>query len=190
MSNNFYVLEPIYADPIEITEINYKHKKCSICGTRPAGRVGSVSIKFNSQEGLLDFTWGAGIFVNQKVIDVLNEYKLTGWRKGHVQVDTKSILLKNYVPFSELVIIGQTQNYAQIAGLQILRSCEVCRYYKYAYPEKGLEIPLECWDGNDIFYIFELPGIPIVSEDFKSMLKQENFTGFDLIPVADWYPPY
>ena len=185
---NFYVFRTT-SEPVEVTKVSYKHRECMNCGLRPLGRVGSISIEFSSRHQYSDVSWSEGIYLTDNLFEVLYESKIIGWRKGELDVTVSSQIKNPTNKYSELIIIGRTQDYARKMGLALIDYCDQCGYRKYEYPKHGLEIPLECWDNSDIFYIDEFPGIPIISEDFKKVISKNNPTGVKLIDVSEWRPP-
>jgi hypothetical protein len=50
-------------------------------------------------------------------------------------------------------------------------------------------MPIDCWDGSDIFVIDELPGLTIVTESVRQVIEQYRHTGVECTPLADWRDP-
>ncbi len=185
----FFILE-IPLKPIEISKIVYKHRDCLGCGTRPLGRVGSVAIKLTSRQQYSKIIWGGGLFALENVFTELEKAKILGWRKGFLEVSASKKMDSLTTNFSELIVIGKTKNFAQANDLKVEIDCKICGFRKYAPPVHGFDIPEECWDGSDIFYVDELPGIPIVSEDTKAFFESNIDFNVTMYPTKKWVPPY
>ena len=56
-------------------------------------------------------------------------------------------------------------------------------------PKAGLSIPEERWDRSDIFVVDELPGIRIVTEAFRQVIRKYRHTGVAFVPIDEWRDP-
>lgn len=183
---NFYVLDYDDYAPMEVG-LTTKHVRCSKCGLRPVARVGNLRVRYSRKRELVDWARVPGAtIVHQRVIDDLTAHKISGWRAGTLGIEATSRLENNDLSYSELVIIGHTRGYAARIGLGIEMECEECGLRIHRYPRVGLEMPLECWDGSDIFQIDELPGIEVVTEPVKELIEKNGHTGVLCVPIAEW----
>jgi hypothetical protein len=186
---NFYVLEYTSLGPT-VTTAQYKHIECGVCGTRPVARVGSTSVRFTRQDDLVDITRTAdGTIVRQSVLKHLTERGITGWRSGALTVEAAPRLHDQDLSYSELVIIGHTRGYAEHVRLLTDSECSECGRRAYVFPQEGVRMPIDCWDGSDIFVIDELPGLTIVTESVRQVIEQYGHTGIECMPIADWRDP-
>lgn len=182
----FYVLEYTHPGP-EVIDIRCKHVECSVCGIRAVARVGSIGVRFANKSELTDFSDTAqGIIVRQSVVDHLTEARISGWRPGYIQVETVPRLRDQDTTYYELVVIGHTTGYAEHVGLQIESECKECGRRVFAYPQEGIVMPEECWDGSDVFVIDELPGIEVVTDAFRQVVEKYQHTGVEFVPVDEW----
>jgi hypothetical protein len=185
----FYVLQYTHLGP-EVIDVTYKHVECSVCGIRPVARVGGTSVRFAKKSELVDFSRTAqGMIVRQSVVDHLTDARISGWRPGCVQVETAPTLREQDTSYYELVIIGHTRGYAERVGLQVESECRECGLRVFTYPQEGLVIPEECWDGYDIFLIDELPGIRVVTDAFRQVVEKYQHTGVEFVPIDKWRDP-
>jgi hypothetical protein len=184
----FHVLE-LTALVAEITEVEYKHIICPVCGVRPLARVGSTRVRFDRDIEMTDFSSTAeGEIARDCVFRALAQARLSGWRQGSIEVDVVPELSHIDANYYELVVVGHTFCYAQIVGLTKEQECRECGHVAYHFPDDGLEMPLECWDGSDIFVIDELPGVNIVTNSFRQVIEANSFTGVAFTPIEYWRP--
>jgi hypothetical protein len=185
----FFVLED-ESIVIEVTHLVHKHIVCPRCGRRSLGRVGSTSVRFTREIEMTDFSsTDNGLIARESVFQRLTEHRISGWRQGFLVVETTPDVSHLKADYHELVIIGATRNYAQVVGLKVEQECKLCGYVHFRRPKQGLEMPLECWDGSDIFMIEELPGLYVVTESVRSIIEHYNFSGVKLTPLAEWEDP-
>lgn len=185
----FYVLEEA-SITIEVTEVEYKHIPCPRCRLRAMARVGGTSVRFTREIEMTDFSGTAnGLTARRSVFQHLTESRISGWRQGFLSVEATANLKQLDIDYYELVVIGHTRGYAEAVGLKIDKECELCGYVTYYYPKQNLKMPLECWDGSDIFIVDELPGLYIVTEATCNVIEQHHFTGIKLFPIAEWKHP-
>jgi len=186
---NLFVLERTAEAP-EVIDVHFRHLVCGVCGTRPVARVGSTAVRFFKQAQLVDVTRTAGgLLARHKLLERLTEHLITGWRAGVVRVEAIPSLCDRDLSYSELVIVGHTQCYAERVGLQVDSECSECGRRAYLVPQEGIPMPKECWDGSDIFMIDELPGLTIVTAAVRDLIKQYGHTGVRCTPLTDWRDP-
>jgi hypothetical protein len=184
-----YVIEFPHLGP-EVVKVRYKHVRCSVHGTVPVARVGAIGVRFAKKAELVDFSLtAAGILVRQSVVDHLSEERISGWRPGCLHVDTAPRLRDQDTNYCELIIVGHTRGYANSVGLQISDQCDECGRRRFMAPREGLIIPVESWDGSDIFVIDEL-GIQIVTESFRRVVEEHQHSGLRFVPIAEWRDPF
>ena len=170
--------------------LTVKHVECGVCGIRGVARVGSTRVQFTRKANLVDVTRTAnGIIVRQSVIDHFTDACISGWRAGALEVEAVPGLRGQDLDYHELVIIGHTRGYAEHVPLKVDSECQECGRRAYRYPQHGIPMPLECWDGSDIFLIDELPGLPIVTEAVRRVLEEYQHTGVECTPLAEWRDP-
>ncbi len=187
---HFYILDCDYNDGPKDVNWTIKHVRCSQCGLRPVARVGSLRVRYSRKRELVDWARVPGAtIVHQRVIDDLTAHKISGWRAGILGIESTPRLANDDLNYSELVIIGHTRGYTARIGLGIARECDECGRRIYRYPQVGLEMPLECWDGSDIFQIDELPGFQVVTEPVKELIETSAYTGVLCVPIAEWRDP-
>jgi len=150
-----------------------------------------ITVRFAKKAELTDFSQTAGgIIVRQSVVTHLTDARISGWRAGQLQVEAVSRLRDYDLNYSELVIIGHTSGYSRLVALELDRECEECGRRSFVAPQEGLPMPLECWDGSDIFVIDELPGLTLVTEAVRQVIEQYRHTGVKCTPIADWRDPF
>lgn len=183
---SFFVFEYALPGPWVI-DVRYKHVQCSACGPRPVARVGWTSVRFSRESELVDFTATAdGILARHSVLEQLREARISGWRPGRVTVERAAGLLEQDTEYDEMVVVGHTREYSGRVALEIEADCRECGRRVYVRPKEGLLIPTECWDGSDIFVIDELPGIYVVTETFREVIRQHKCTGVKFVAVDEW----
>jgi len=188
---DFYVLELI-GEYAEIQTITYKHRNCATCGVRPQARVGPMGIRLKRKDELLDFVRTTdGDCIRQRVVDALTSAHLSGWRPGMIHVEATGRLAGVSTDYSELVVIGHTKDYAHHAGLVPEFECPECGFRRYAKARTAIVMPIECWDGSDVFAIEELPGLRITTQAFRATVEALSFSGVRFTHIDDWvdYPP-
>jgi hypothetical protein len=185
----FFALEFTHPAP-EVIEVEYKHAKCGVCGIYPVDRVGGTGVRFARKSELADFSRTAqGILARQSVVDHLIQAHISGWRPGCVQVKSASKLHGQDTHYYELVIVGHTVGYSERVQLEIEKKCEECGRRRFAYPQTGLVLPEECWDGSDIFVIEEL-GVRVVTEAFRQVIEKHQHSGLEFVPLDEWRDPF
>lgn len=185
----FFTLELTGVSP-EITSVFYKHRECTLCGTRPIARIGHTTVRFGRKSDLTDICGTTeSLIVRNKVLQLFITNRISGWRQGYLQVEPSPKLLGMDLNYHELVITGHTKKYAETVGLEIRTQCSLCGYTAYKLPQHGLELPLECWDGSDLFLIDELPGLCLFAEPVYHIIMQHKLTGITAFPISEWHAP-
>jgi hypothetical protein len=184
----FYV--PDYLTPGSgpiVTETAWKQVVCSECGSRPAGRIDGMTVRFTRKGELLDWVrTAAGILFRSKVAENLSQAHLSGWRAGVLSVKAVPRLQDQDLNYHECVLIGHTRSYATEAGLSLKQHCTECGHREYVYPEEPLTMPESCWDRSDVFRIDEL-GIEVVTEEFRDAVQSFGHTGIEFTPLGEWH---
>jgi hypothetical protein len=170
----------------EVTQGIWKRVTCGVCGQRPVGRVGSISVRFTRKGDVLDWVRTAeGILIHRQVVDHLTEARLVGWRAGIVAVDAGTRVLGQDLAYHEFIITGHTRDYAEQAGLRLQQQCRECGYRKYVYPDQPLVVPEDSWDHSDVFVIEEL-GVKVVTGAFRDAVERHGHTGIEFTPLSEW----
>jgi hypothetical protein len=186
---SFFMLEKT-AIVVEVTDVEYKHIPCPLCDRRVIARVGSTSVRFARAAEMTDFSGTAnGLITRQSVFQQFTENRISGWRQGILSVEMAPEVSHLNADYDELIIIGSTRRYAEVVGLKVEQECRMCGYIHFRRPKQGLEMPLECWDGSDIFVIEELPGLYVVTDVVRKVIEENGFTGVRLVPSAKWEDP-
>jgi len=127
-----------------------------------------------------------GILARRPVLKQLREARVSGWRPGHVTVERAAKLAEYDTEYDEMIVIGHTRGYSERVALEIDSECKECGRRAYVYPKQGLLVPRECWDGSDIFLIDELPGLYVVTEAFREVIKKHQYTGAEFVTTDEW----
>ena len=184
----FYVLE-FNVVRAEVKFSKYRQWECSACGLYRGPRIGHTAVRFSKKSEFADIVPTAfGVLARTVVVERLLDAELSGWRQGRVDVSLTSRVASMPSDYSELVVVGHTNNYAARARLRVAFECPACGRKQYERPEHGLSMPVECWDKSDFFLLEEL-GFTIVTDRVKDVFDEYHFSGAQLTPVADWHDP-
>lgn len=185
----FFVMEFTELGP-EVVRSAYKHIECGVCGERPVARVGKISVRFTRKRDAVDWVQtAAGNAFRDQVADALTVSNLSGWRAGDIDVTSSTALHADLGRYWEFVVIGHTRAYTSRVKLAVKRECDVCGRRLYVPPSDGLVVPVDTWDGSDVFVIEELPGLVLVTDEFRRVVEANKMTGITLTPARDWRDP-
>jgi hypothetical protein len=175
---------------ITVHKSQYKYVECPECGGYTVGRIGGAGVTFNEVSQLTDIARAIDLLMaTPSVFAALYNSQITGWREGVLEVARAPELADVNIRYHELVVIGHTHNYTQWVSLPIEEECASCGRKSYRRPLRGIDIPIECWDGSDIFLIDELPGIYVITESFRRVIEENMFTSVTITPVEEWESP-
>ena len=187
----FYTLQYSISTPIiSVHNSQYKYVECQECGGYTVGRIGGAGVTFSEASQLTDIARATDLLIARpSVFAALYDSQITGWREGVLEVVTSPELADLNIRYHELVVIGHTRNYAHEVSLPIEEECASCGRKSYRRPSRGIDIPIECWDGSDIFLIDELPGIYVITESFRRVIEDNMFTSVTITSVEEWEAP-
>lgn len=184
----FYVLE-VVAPMAEITDSVRTQWLCGTCGNFPGARVGHTAVRFAHKRELADIvSTSLGHLGRDKSIKCLLAAEISGWRQGRVDITAVPKLAEAALDYSEIVIVGQAQNYAREVGLELLFACPECGRKRYERPDHGLVMPAVCWDKTDLFWVNEI-SLTFATEQARQAIEGCKLTGVRLTPIAEWHDP-
>ncbi len=146
-------------------------------------------MKFSRKRELADLVPTAfGLLGRAKAIDCLLASEISGWRQGRVDVTAVPKLATAALDYSEIVVVGQAQNYAHEVGLELLFACPECGRKRFERPDHGLVMPAVCWDKTDLFWVYEI-SLTFATEHARQAIEGCKLTGVRLTPIAEWHDP-
>ena len=139
-----------------------------------------------------DFYWAPGCFIgNEKFIAMLEKYNITGYgirnidctgwydRRGNsINVDTHQL--------REIEILGKCGFMCDTDG-KVIEGCEKCGLIDF-WTEKGingLSVPLDKWDGSDIFMFQNKQGVMICTDRLKEACEKEKIRNICFTPIEE-----
>lgn len=103
----------------------------------------------------------------------LREIECTGWydKFGEMQHLTD-------VELKEIFILGRCGAMCDAEGFEI-EKCSVCGMVALSTKMRirGLSVPVETWDGSDVFSFDNWPGVMIATQRFKDACEKEQIKG-------------
>ncbi|MDP3025407.1 MAG: hypothetical protein Q8O10_07705 [candidate division Zixibacteria bacterium] len=198
MSHTFYNL--IYSEDLPDSyfaewsheDIELEGIKCTIDeGHQRAGRrLSDLTVILRTPKVLeFDFiwTWMSEPLINERVIKIFKENKLTGYSLRPVTIKRIKRFKGNLstIPkFWELVITGKGGYAHPNSGIKLKDECKACGSKTYSAYEHGIIVDEKNWDGSDFFRIIEWPRI-LVIEKVKQIIENYKITNVELIPSQD-----
>ena len=194
METNFYTMKtkPISYTDVIIDNDQTVTKKCPMCGSVLGERkYDKYKLRFwGTREGDLLFSPDCHIvsfnllklLYDNKVSGFLeNEIDCTGWddRKGkRLQKDSSS--------YRELIITGRAGYLKNMEGIEIPK-CPKCgaKDIPAAEKEKGFIVDEE-WDGSDMFYFKNWPGMIIITEKVRCLLEKNKMKNVRFTILAEY----
>lgn len=163
---------------------------CEKCGySYDSVRAGNYRVYFEGKK-LGDFYHAPGCFIgNDRFIDMLEKYGITGYgigeidcvgwydrRKNPIQVDAGYL--------REVEVRGRCGYMRNLDGTEV-KGCENCGHVTI-WDEKevrGLSVPLDTWDGSDIFCFSNWLGVMICSSRLKEACEKEKIKNIVFRPL-------
>jgi hypothetical protein len=188
--NSFYSLEPRVEQQLakQTGDTRYERIVCPLRdGHNRAGeRIGELSVIVHpSIVKDFTFTWSNDILVSQKVLDIFDKHKVTGYETRQAKVSFSKRNQAHAPVLFELVVTGWGGWAALGAGLTLVESCPGCGHKVYAIAEPSRLIDPTAWDGSDLFIVWPLPGYQFASDRLASILRQEKVSGVKLLPASE-----
>jgi len=148
------------------------------------------------QKKVADFIWGAGFsfLVSERVAKACVTKNIKGM---HVDVEKVQVLPPSPGNAKTEALSGKSlPNYYSVSihwpgasldksQTQVTKTGVTCSYCQSGHLLKidKIAIDLESWDGSHIFYLRELPGFIIASQEFKLNADEFSWSGLHFIPV-------
>lgn len=135
-----------------------------------------------------DFNWPfQGTFVTEKVIEMFEEHKISGYKIHPIYID-KVVQRKKDPPLPnicEIEVTGKAgEPDADKSNYHLTMSCDFCGRKEFTDWE-GLYLNEKTWDGADIFQFDSLPGRFFVTERLEQILAGAKLKNFVLTPSEE-----
>ena len=79
-----------------------------------------------------------GILLRRSVLKTLREARISGWRPGHVEIDTVEELSGYDTKYDEMIVIGHTRGYSDLAAALVKLPFLVDRPALWLYNQTGI----------------------------------------------------
>jgi hypothetical protein len=154
-------------------------------GHRRGGkRIGALSVVVHpSRIDDFTFAWAIDILVSQKIVDLFEKYRVTGFKAERAKVSFPKGIKGKPPDLFELVVIGWGGFAAPAAGVKLVKSCPACGHKVYSVAEPSRFIDATAWDGSDLFIVWPLPGFRFISDRLAGILRQEKISGVKVFPA-------
>ena len=129
--------------------------------------------------------------VSQRFLEILNNEKVTGFRSQDIEFSgwydrtTKKPLSMDGSLYKEIVITGKGGYLLDLHGNDIPR-CPKCgkieRFGIYAY--QGFTT--DYWDGSDMFFLKNWPGVLIVTEKVKKAVEKNKLKNIKFTKLSEF----
>lgn len=170
--------------------INYECEKCGAIYL--SKRVGKYRTHFEGKK-LGDFYRAPGCYIgNKKFIDMLEKYKITGYKIGELDCTgwydrRKNIIEVDTSTLREIEITGKCGYMCDVSGNEI-EKCDKCGQIDFYVRERinGLSVPLDTWDGSDIFSFENWKKVMVCSERLKEACEKENIKNISFLPIEEF----
>lgn len=169
---------------------NIKIIECEKCGyTYDSIRAGNYRVHFEGKK-LGDFYHAPDCFIgNERFFDMLEQYGITGYGIGEIDCTGWYDRRKNPIQVEaghlrEVVVLGRCGYMHNLDGTEVKR-CENCGCVNI-WDEKevrGLSVPLDTWDGSDIFCFSNWLGVMICSSRLKEACEKEKIKNIVFRPL-------
>jgi len=146
---------------------------------RNGNRIGQLRIKISNRK-YGDFLWTflSEWLLNEKVVEVFTQNKITGYELKPVEI------VKGKAQFNlwEFVIIGKGGEAKKESGIYLKQECQYCGLKVYSAYENGIIVDEKNWDGSDIFTVVGYSRYILVTEKVKELIKKHKLTGVYFLP--------
>ncbi|HEX2652929.1 MAG TPA: hypothetical protein VHN11_04685 [Xanthobacteraceae bacterium] len=187
MASQFWLLKPppTQQPAKEAPGVDHEIVTCSIRNDHGSGgrRISHLSVflpKRCSDDVI--WTWFNDILVTQRVLDIFQKHKVTGYEIEPVKT---AFAKRSETPPPTLfnLIVTGWGGIGKNAGVTLTESCPGCghRVYEIAEPSR-LADPSD-WDGSDLFMVWPLPRFRFASDRLAQILIDERISGIKLIPA-------
>jgi hypothetical protein len=189
MATNFCYLNPPHLRGLaqETLDTEYDTVICPANANHRRGgrRLSDLSVIVDPSH-IRDFTWtwGSDLLVSQKVLDLFEKHRVTGFEVRPVKISYSKPIKARPPDLFELVVTGWGGFAAPAAGVSLLRSCLACGHRVYAIAEPSHLTDAAAWDGSDLFIVWPLPGYRFASDRLVSILRQEKVLGVKALPAS------
>jgi hypothetical protein len=189
MNPKFWYLDPPRLKGLAEESLDTKYERivCPVDEDHKRGgkRIGALSVIVHpSRVGDFTFVWGGGILVSQKVLDLFEKYRVTGFKAERVKASYPKTIKGGPPDLFELVATGWGGFAALAAGVKLAESCPGCGYKEYTIAEPSRLIDAAAWDRSDLFIVWPLPGYKFVSDRLADIIRQEKLSGVKVVPAT------
>ncbi len=188
MSSRFWYLDPPRRRGLAEVALDTGYEKI-ICPahdghTRGGKRIGALSVIVHPlRVGDFTFIWGGDILVSQRVLDLFEKYRVTGFKAERAKTSYPETIKGRPPDLFELVVTGWGGFAAPAAGAKLVKSCSACGHKVYTVAESSRLIDAAAWDGSDLFIVWPLPGYRFASDRLANILRQEKVSGVKVVPA-------
>ena len=190
MTSQFWLLRMVCEEPRAVAEAEDYERV--VCPQEPHGhmrrgkRIGALNVQMSPLD-VEDFvwTWGLELLVSQRVLDIFDKHRVTGFEAKPVKVSYDGSREERPPELFELVVVGWGGVAAAAARPKLVSWCPHCHHKRYTIAEPSRLIDPKQWDGSDLFMVWPLPGYRFVSDRLADILRREQASGVRLIPASE-----
>lgn len=171
------------AGDLEAWEHGMKYSpKCEACGRSTGKLTAQPSILLKGQGTIPDFlVLGTWWFVTDRVKQILEqETRGVKFEETHVTQETEGDLPKLYH-----VLVPATGHLASKNHVKLVEKCDACGLERYTTWLGGMSVDEKSWDGSDAFRLKEHWGRVIVTEKFKQLVENHQFSGVQFVKTEE-----
>ena len=120
-----------------------------------------------------------------ELADKLSENGITGFRLRPATVRFRNGVVSN--DYSEFIVTGWAGVARPESGVCLTFACPGCGYKKYSgFDDATLAIDWDQWTGEDIFMLWPLPKIRLVTSRVIDFLKQHQVKSYSVSTLDDF----
>lgn len=167
-----------------------KNHICDKCGAiYLSERMETYRVHFEGKK-LGDFYQAPGCYIgNERFFDMLEKYGITGYGIGEIDCTGWYDRRKNPIQVEaghlrEVVVLGRCGYMRNLDGTEV-KKCDNCGGVGFWDRDavRGLSVPLDTWDGNDIFRFSNWSGVMICSSRLKEACEKEKIKNIVFRPL-------
>jgi len=147
---------------------------------RAGARLSDLSVELPRRIGNFVWTWYHDLLVDERVLQVFERARVTGFITRPIHVQRPSVALGSHGQLRELVVTGWAglANPASGIHLDTSASCSACGHLVYSRPTNAARIIDEkAWDGSDFFMVWPLPRYLFVTDRVAGLIRSDGLTG-------------
>lgn len=152
---------------------------------RAGRRIGELRVVLPARSKTHDvmWTWGSGCLLNDRVISLFKNAKVSGYELRPVAARWGPPGQGEVPRFWELVVTGWAGVATPDSGVKIVEKCSGCGHTVYSGVSSALSLfDNRNWDGSDLFIVWPLPLRRLATTRVRDLLVEHRVTGMRLVP--------